>query len=146
MSSSHALTPQPTTHRRRRTTTPPGPRQSSTGSTGSTSTASRAGSGLDLHPHARRLLELCWDLAGRASIALAHDHIGAVNLLRSRVQVDEALRARFPGLIDLLTEIEVWEAENLHVSDGPAQRCLICRRIQLELAELPFRGRLGGAR
>ncbi|MGN6243595.1 MAG: hypothetical protein ACTHQ3_07955 [Motilibacteraceae bacterium] len=59
--------------------------------------------------------------------------------------MDEALRA-IPGLVDLLTEIEVWEAENLHVSDGPAQRCLICRRIQLELRELPFRGRLGGAR
>ena len=145
MSSSHALTPPPRPARLRRVApppaTPPTPAAAADSDGDSSATTTSA-----LHPNAGRLVQLCWDLARRAAIAAAHDHVDAIGLLHQRLAIEEALRDRYPETSDLLDDLAVWEADVVHIGDGPAQNCLICRRIQLDLPDLPFPGRNGGAR
>ncbi|MGN6688762.1 MAG: hypothetical protein ACTHK1_14635 [Actinomycetales bacterium] len=142
MSSSHALTPPPRPARLRRVAPPPAapptPAAADIDGDGSATTT--------LHPNAHRLLQLCWDLGRRAAIAAAHDHVDAIGLLHQRLTVEEALRDRYPETADLLDDLAAWEADVVHIGDGPAQNCLICRRIQLDLPDLPLPGRNGSAR
>lgn len=96
---------------------------------------------------AARLLRLWCDLARRAAVALAHGHANGAALLRMQLSVEEVLRARFPQDARWLDEWAGWEASLLHVADGPASRCLTCRRLELELPEdLPFPSATGAAR
>lgn len=152
-SSSHALTPQPTTTRLRRTGNPPAQRRTDTNgnrTTDSTETgaANRAQSS-EFPADARRLLALCWELAARGIIAGGHHDPtapGFLELLELRVRIEEALEERHPALAALLTEIAVWEGERLHVDDGPAHQCLTCRRILQERPELAAQVQIGGTR
>ena len=97
---------------------------------------------------AARLLSLWASLACRAAAAAAHGSGDEMSLLRSQLQIEEALTDRCLISVEQLAELTAWEASLIHEDRNTTPRsCLTCRKALLQLPlELPLPAPAGGRR